>query len=322
MRRTLLVSLLLLLATSVFAADDVERKGFNVADGGTLKLDAGVGDVKIVTGGTGVAVELVRSYRGKRGEDRMRDMEVTYSQQGNDVVIETDMGRNDDNWFNWNNWANFEVQWNIRVPDRYNLDVRTSGGSIELDPIDGTVEARTSGGNITAGRLGGVAKLHTSGGSIEIDGATAPVEARTSGGSIRVGNTQGRVDARTSGGSITLARVAGAVYARTSGGNIVVEEATGSVDASTSGGSIRAQLSGPITADSKLATSGGGVTVSLGRGVAVDLDARASGGGVSSDVPITIMGRQDNDELKGKINGGGPTLTLRTSGGGIRVKSL
>ena len=27
-------------------------------------------------------------------------------------------------------------------------------------------------------------------------------------------------------------------------------------------------------------------------------------------------------ELRGKVNGGGPTLTLRTSGGGIRVKSL
>ncbi len=321
MRRTLLVSLLLLLATSVFAADDVLRKGFNVADGGTLKLDAGVGEVKIVTGGTGVAVELVRTYRGKRGEERMRDMEVTFNQQGNDVIIDTDMGR-DDNWFNWNNWAHFEVQWNIRVPDRYNLDVRTSGGSIELDPIDGTVEARTSGGSISAGRLGGVSKLHTSGGSIAIDGATAQVEARTSGGSIRIGNTQGPVDARTSGGSITLARVAGTVYARTSGGNIVVEEAAGSVDASTSGGSIRAQLSGPLTADSKLSTSGGSVTVSLGSGVAVDLDARASGGGVSSDIPITIMGRQDNDELKGKINGGGPTLTLRTSGGGIRVKCL
>lgn len=321
MRRTLLVSLLLLLATSVFAADDVERKGFNVADGGTLKLDAGVGDVKIVTGGTGVAVELVRSYRGRRGEERMRDMEVTYTQQGNDVVIETDMGR-DDKWFNWNNWGNFKVQWNIRVPDRYNLEVRTSGGSIELDPIQGTVDARTSGGSISAGRLDGAAKLYTSGGSIEIDGATSQVDARTSGGSIRIGNTQGRVDARTSGGSITLARVGGTVYARTSGGNIVVEEASGSVDASTSGGSIRAQLSGPITANSKLSTSGGSVTVSLGAGVAVDLDARASGGGVSSDIPITIQGRQDNDELKGKINGGGPTLTLRTSGGGIRVKSL
>ena len=52
----------------------------------------------------------------------------------------------------------------------------------------------------------------------------------------------------------------------------------------------------------------------------MDLDAHASGGGVSSDVPITVQGKQDEDSLVGKINGGGPKLVLRSSGGGVRVK--
>ena len=323
MRRTLMLTLLLLAATSVFAADDIVRKGFQVADGGTLRLDAGYGEVKIVSGGSGVAVEVIRKARGRRGEERLRDHRISFSQQGNDVVIDTEDDDDDDkSWFRWLDHDDFEVQWNVRVPDRYNVDVRTSGGSIELDELNGTVVARTSGGSIETGRLGGVAKLHTSGGSISIDGASAQVEARTSGGSITIGDTSGPVDARTSGGSIKLARVRGSVTARTSGGNITIEDATGQVDASTSGGSIRAQISGPVTADSKLSTSGGGVTVALGGSVAIDLDARASGGGVSSDIPVTILGRQDDDQLKGKINGGGPTLTLRTSGGGIRLKSL
>lgn len=324
MRRTLLLSLVLLAATSVLAADDVIRKGFNVADGGTLRLDAGFGDVKIVSGGAGVAVEVIRKTRGKRGEEWLREHKVSFSQQGNDVVIETDdeEGRRDRGWFNWFDHDEFEVQWNIRVPDRYNVTAKTSGGSIELDDLQGTVDVKTSGGSIATGRLGGPATLRTSGGSISVGGATGQIDARTSGGSIRIGDTSGPVDARTSGGSITLARVSGTVVAKTSGGNITIDDATGSVDASTSGGSIRAQLSGPVTAASKLSTSGGSVTVSLGSRVAVDLDARASGGGIDANVPVTIQGRQDDDELKGKINGGGPTLTLRTSGGGIRVKSL
>lgn len=323
MRRALMLALVLLAATSVFAANDVIKRGFNVADGGTLRLDASYGDVRIVTGGTGVAVEIVRKARGSKGEERLAQHKVTFSQQGNDVVVDSDDDeRNDRGIFRWFDHDDFEVQWNVRVPDRYNVDVRTSGGSIELDPINGTVEARTSGGSIETGRLGGAAKLNTSGGSISIDGAAAQVDARTSGGSIRIGNTDGPVDARTSGGSIALARVRGPVTARTSGGNITIEDSTGSVDASTSGGSIRAQISGPVTADSKLSTSGGSVTVAIGAGVAVDLDAKASGGGITSDIPVTIMGRQDDDELKGKVNGGGPTLTLRTSGGGIRVRSL
>jgi len=323
MRRTLMLSLVLLAATSLFA-DDVIRKGFNVAQGGTLRLDADVGRVKIVTGGNGVAVEIVRKARGRKGEEQLAAHKVTFSQEGNDVVIDTpdSDGRFDRGWFGWRDSSSFEVEWNIRVPDRYNVNAKTSGGSIELDPIDGTVELSTSGGSIETGKVSGTARLRTSGGSITVEGATAEVDAKTSGGSIRIGDTDGPVDARTSGGSITLSRVRGNVVAHTSGGNITIDEASGSIDATTSGGSIKAQLSGPITADSKLSTSGGSVTVSLSPRVAVDIDARASGGGVSSDVPITIQGRQDDGELKGKVNGGGPTLTLRTSGGGIRVKSL
>lgn len=323
MRRTLPFALLLLAATSVFASDDVIRKGFNVTDGGTLRLKANYGDVTIVSGGTGVAVEIIREARGKDAQQRLRDHKIQFSQQGNDVVISTEDGHDDRKWFHLFDWNDdFEVKWNIRVPKNYNLNVRTSGGSVELDDVGGAAEVHTSGGSIKTGRLGGVANLRTSGGSISIDGAAAKVEARTSGGSIRVGNTDGPVEVRTSGGSITLARIRGSVTARTSGGGITIEDATGSVDASTSGGSIKARLSGQMVADSKLSTSGGGITVSMGPNVAADLDARASGGGVSSDLPITIQGTMDDDELRGKINGGGPKLTLRTSGGGIRVKSL
>ena len=321
MRRLAILAVLLLAATSLFAADDVIRKGFTVADGGTLRLDADHGSIKIVAGGTGVAVEVVRKARGRNAAERLRDHKVTFSQQGNDVVVKGE-GDHDHGWFRFFEWDEFEVQWNVRVPAKYNVVVETSGGSIELADLGGTVDARTSGGSIATGRLGGPAVLRTSGGSIRIDGAQAKVEARTSGGSIRVGDTNGPVDVRTSGGSITLARVRGGVVARTSGGSITIEEASGSVDASTSGGSIKAQLSGSLVADSKLSTSGGGITVSIAPNVAFDLDARASGGGVSSDVPVTIQGKMDDDQLRGKVNGGGPTLTLRTSGGGIKVRSL
>ena len=322
MRRTLTLALLLLAATSVFAADDVIRKGFSVSDGGTLHLDADFGDVTIVSGGTGVAVEIIRDADGREGQQRLRDHKIEFAQRGNDVIISTPDSGHDRKWFNFFDWNDFEVKWNIRVPKHYNLKVETSGGSIELDDVGGNVDVSTSGGSITTGRLGGPAKLRTSGGSISIGGAAVQVEARTSGGSIKVGDTDGPVDVRTSGGSITLARIRGSVIARTSGGGIAIEDVTGSVDASTSGGSIRARLSGQINADSRLSTSGGGITVSIAPSLAADLDARASGGGVSSDVPITVQGTMDDDELRGKINGGGPKLTLRTSGGGIKVRSL
>lgn len=319
MRRIASLSLLLLLsATAAFAAsEDTIKRGFNVGDGGTLTLDADVGDIKVVAGGSGVAVEI---HRKARNADDLKEHEVTFSQNGNDVTIKGDR-ENRHSWFGINDW-NFDVQWNIRVPKNYNVKLHTSGGDIDLSDIDGTADARTSGGDISAGRIGGPASLQTSGGDIDVKLARGNVLAKTSGGDIDIGDTTGEVEARTSGGSITLTRVGGDVLAKTSGGNIRVDEAYGSVDANTSGGSITARLARQPKGDSRLTTSGGSVTVSLASGIGVDLDAQSSGGDVVSDVPLTVQGKVEDDSIRGRVGGGGPKLVLRSSGGGVRVKPM
>lgn len=325
MRRLVVPTLSLVFALGL-TADDVIRKGFTVADGGTLQLDGGIGNIRIVTGGTGVAIEVTRVAEGKRAERRLAEHKITFEQRGNDVHINSDYDGNGRDRRRWSVFGDhdddYEVQWNIRVPDRYNVDVFTAGGKIEVDDIQGTVHAKTSGGNIKTGQLGGASKLNTSGGSIAVAGASGPVDANTSGGNITIGDTNGSVEADTSGGSITLARITGEVRAHSSGGSIRIADALGTVDASTSGGSITARISQQPRGDSELSTSGGGVTVTLAPAVRVDLDARASGGGVRSDIPVTVQGTQGEDSLRGKVNGGGPKLVLRTSGGGIRVKGL
>ena len=92
------------------------------------------------------------------------------------------------------------------------------------------------------------------------------------------------------------------------------------IDASTSGGSIKARLSRQPRGDSRLSTSGGGITVHVAANVGLDIDAHTSGGDVDSDVPVTILGKQDDSSLNGKLNGGGPKLVLRSSGGDIRLQ--
>jgi hypothetical protein len=314
-RRFATLTLSLWIAASAFAAEDIIRKGFNVAPGGTLRLEAGVGDIKIVSGGTGVAIEVIRNARGRKSSEVLSEHKIDFRQVGNDVVIRSDF---EDRWDRW--FSDYEVQWNIRVPSKYNVDVNTSGGSIELADIGGTVEAHTSGGSIHTGRLAESAKLTSSGGSITVNGANGELLVNTSGGSIDIGNTSARVEARTSGGSIKLGHVGGEVLARTSGGGIRIEDAKGRVDASTSGGSITATISSQPAGDSRLSTSGGGVTVNIASGIGVELDARSSGGGVHSDMPITIQGTKDDDSLQGRIGSGGPKLVLRSSGGDIRLE--
>ena len=299
-------------ATSLLAATGQPfHKTFNVAAGGTLTIDADVGDLEITAGsGNSVTVDVTQSSRSTRF------MDITADQTQNDVIVRGKFeGKR---WGNWNSDAKFVVS----VPSRYNLDLATSGGEIRVGDLQGLAKVKTSGGGIRLGKIQGLVTAYTSGGDITLGGSEAAVDLRTSGGEIEIGNVAGNIQAKTSGGSIRVERAGGDVYLRSSGGGLDIGEAGGTVDAQTSGGSIKAKLAAQPKADSKLSTSGGGITVSIAPNVAVELDAHTSGGDVSTDVPITIQGRQDESSIAGKINGGGPKLMLRSSGGDIRIRKL
>jgi hypothetical protein len=306
MRRLALLSILLLTAAGSASADisNTIRKGFNVPEGGTLTLDAGVGDIQIVSGGSGVAVEIVRNAHTSsqaKANELFKQYDIHLSQSGSNVEVKA-------NWLHEWKFFSFgdpiDVQYNVRVPSHYNVDLKTSGGDISVSSVTGSVDAHTSGGNVKLAMINGAANVHTSGGDIDVIG------------------TNGTANVRTSGGSITIRHAGGEVKAHTSGGSIRVEEALGAIDASTSGGSINANFTVQPRGDSRLSTSGGNVTVSLPANVAVDLDAHTSGGDVVTDLPITTSERQTESTVVGKINGGGPQLVLRSSGGGIHVKKL
>ena len=146
------------------------------------------------------------------------------------------------------------------------------------------------------------------------------VNLDTSGGSLSIEDLKGNVIARTSGGSINVGNIVGDVELDTSGGSISTDTITGNLDAHTSGGSINVKVDKQLSEDANLTTSGGTITARLLEDIQIDLDASTSGGRVKSD--FEVEGRVKKQSIKGSINGGGPKLTLRTSGGSVRIKSL
>lgn len=142
----------------------------------------------------------------------------------------------------------------------------------------------------------------------------------TSGGSLEIEDLRGNIDARTSGGSISVGNVVGDVQLDTSGGSINTDTVTGNLNAHTSGGSINVTVDKQLGEDAKLTTSGGSITAYLIENIQIDIDASTSGGRVKSD--FTVEGRIKKQSVRGSINGGGPKLTLRTSGGSVRLKYL
>ena len=106
----------------------------------------------------------------------------------------------------------------------------------------------------------------------------------------------------------------------TSGGSLSIEDLTGNLNANTSGGSIKLSINKQLTKDAKLTTSGGSITAYLIHDIQLDINASTSGGRVKSD--FEINGKVKKMSVKGTINGGGPKLTLKTSGGSIKIKEI
>jgi len=297
------------------------HQSFAVTAGGRLVIDADRGAIEIATGSDdAVQVEVLRKVtRGSANKARqiLAAHKVTFDQDGSTVRIRA---RLEDGIKSWRGWGSgLQVRYVVTVPSRFDLELKTAGGSITVPDLAGTVVAGTSGGSIKLGAITGPATCRTSGGNISVSAGTDTIDARTSGGNVEVGMAQQSARLGTSGGSIRVGEARGPLHVETSGGNIRIQQALASVEASTSGGSIQAGLTAPLGGDCRLSTSGGDVKLTLPQGINAELDARTSGGSVSSELPVTVQGEVKHSALQVRLGDGGPLIRLRTSGGSIHV---
>jgi hypothetical protein len=302
----ILIVFLLITAAASAAIEETISKSYTVRPGGKLTVDTNTGSIK-VEGKRGDAVEIeiiqnIRTTSKRSAEDILDDFQVRFDQDGNDIYVKAEYKRNGFRSF-FDRLANrLQARFLITVPLEYDVDLHTSGGSISVLDLEGEILSRTSGGSLT------------------FENITGNVSGKTSGGSIRIGEIRGEVNAQTSGGSIRIQQAEGNIDVHTSGGSITIDEAMGAVKASTSGGSVRAYLSHQPEADCRLTTSGGTITIYLNNDIGLDVDAQTSGGRIHTDFPVKLYGTISPRSLDAQVNGGGPELYLRSSGGSIYLK--
>jgi hypothetical protein len=273
--------------TAPAARADDYRDDVGVAPGGTLTVDLAMGSLEIETHDE-PRVEVEASTRGWAG-----GLHLELSSDGRNAKL---VGEREGLPF-----GAFGARVRVRVPEEYSLELRTGGGSIQIEAVEGSVRARTSGGPIA------------------LEGAEGPVDLHTSGGPIQVEDVHGDTTLRTSGGPIRVSDVVGALVVETSGGAIRLAEIDGPIHARTSGGAISARFVGSGAGD--LRTSGGSIEVELPENANLDLEAETSGGRVEIDGELTVPGAFDRSHVRGRIGKGGERLALRTSGGNIRVRA-
>ncbi len=132
-----------------------------------------------------------------------------------------------------------------------------------------------------------------------------------------VSTVNGRVEVRGLTGELEL---------HNTNGRIVASDVSGPVSASTVNGVVNVELSTtPARAEMAFSTLNGDVDVTLPEGYGANLTMSSDNGSIYTDFEVAVAGgevpkrRGVGERMNGKINGGGPSLLLKTFNGDISL---
>jgi hypothetical protein len=212
------------------------------------------------------------------------------------------------------------------------VEIRNVNGQIAVEPSSGqTVEVvaikRARGGTPEAARE---ALQHieiaeeASAGAIRIE-TKFP---RTGGFLQRGGEVQysvrvppsARATFRTVNGGIEVVGLTGPLQAATTNGGIRARQIGGPIEASTTNGGVDVELTRVADEGARLKCTNGGITVRLPADARANLSASVTNGGIDAEGLSIETTESSRRRLEARLNGGGPTIRMEGTNGGIRIR--
>ncbi len=202
--------------------------------------------------------------------------------------------------------SNRQVSTEVHMPRNADLRLETRDGHVEVASLSGNITVRTTDGGIKASQLSGTIDLQTSDGGMSVDALKGDFKLRTGDGTIGATNLDGKCEASSSDGSIHLAGRFDSLDIKSGDGGVVARIAPGS--RMSSAWSIR--------------SGDGGVDLALPTDFRANLDVSTKDGHITLGLPVTVQGDLGTSLVRGTMNGGGPSLVIRTGDGSIHLKGV
>jgi hypothetical protein len=291
----LAILLFAVLVTSLAVAQDsaMKSKSVNVSKGDNLNIKLGYGDINLKTWEKN---EVMVNY-GLDDDENASGIELT--KDGSNITLRTtDNSHIDINEIMIPSYINVDAKTdggNINVTGELkgNFSVKTSGGNIAFQKVDGTVDIKTAGGNISSSDIGGNMEIKTAGGEVEL-GNISGGTIESSGGNVSIKNSSKKVDIKSGGGNISIGNVNDNISISTGGGNIDLGVVKNSANLKTGGGNIK--MAG---ATGKVLSETGGGNVEL-RNVNGSVEVTSGAGDIS--VELTPSGKDESNIKTGQGN--------------------
>ncbi len=201
------------------------------------------------------------------------------------------------------NLRNVSVDYEISVPENTTVRTHSGSGNQSVEGLKGTVDLEAGSGDMQLSRLTGDLHFQTGSGNVRGRQLSGPARVKAGSGDIEIEETgEGDVDIRTGSGNITVSGVNGGFRAEAGSGDI------------RGNGTPKNLWS--------IRTGSGNVDLRVPSEAGFDVDVSSNSGTVVVDHPVTttVQGRvQERKSVVGKVRNGGPTISVHTGSGDIRL---
>jgi DUF4097 and DUF4098 domain-containing protein YvlB len=210
--------------------------------------------------------------------------------------------------------------------DLKEMDINSSSGSVTATDI----KAESASFEVSSGkfagdeiRSSGRLDIESSSGALDIgriEGTEVTIEASSGGIRLDEVEASAELSIKASSGHIRAGRLSAPdIELDTSSGGISVDALSGSLslDSSSGGADIGFEdLRGPV----KMDVSSGNITLVLPENAAFDVRLKTSSGRIRSDFPVLGDLSNQDEEMRGSVNGGGVLVDLKASSGNISLE--
>jgi hypothetical protein len=295
----ILVTLLLLIATPAWSSDLLEKE-FVAKEGQKLDINLKSGGSIQINGWNKKIVQVKAHFKNGSSEE----CQIEVKQSGDVISIESDFDP-----FESKKCRSPKLE--ILLPRRFDLKLKTMGGNISIENVQGDIDGRTMGGSLNLSRLKGQIRMTTMGGEITLTDSDLDGSVKTMGGRVLLENVVGDIKGSSMGGNVVYRNVKSrkgkstgkVVKITTMGGSINVDEANEGADVHTMGGDINIKyaqkfaqaktMGGDISIDEingwvKATTMGGDIDVVMTGDPTQgkrDVELTSMGGNISLAVP-------------------------------------
>jgi DUF4097 and DUF4098 domain-containing protein YvlB len=316
-KRVLITLTAIILGVCLSYAGERIEKEFDVSPGEFLEMNLETGGSIDIMGWDDNKISVKAYLSGSDYEDC--NIEFDKKSGGLEILSSYDHRRRS---------RSSHLEFEIRVPKRFDLDIETNGGDITVENVEGKLLGITHGGDLDLADLKGDIRFKTNGGNVECHGLSGEADLKTNGGSITCTDSEINGEAHTNGGNVNIRNVSGDFECTTNGGQVSYENdddfssqtKTEVIRINTMGGDIDVD-NAPLGAD--LHTNGGDIEIkSAGRFV----EASTNGGNIyigqidgwvdvgtnGGDVTVTVIGKEKGQkrDIDLRSNGGEIDLNL------------